>query len=174
MTQRNRRSRSRGRRRSGRMVWVNHDLNLVLAPNTIQLQNLLVNAPDFMLFDSTIQTVIIEDLSFTFDSLAPAGLRRIAIGLIVAQELIDPDDLAAPLVDGTGPGWLGMLTTALNLSGVAPQNMSLTPHGPQRFNAKRRFRENDVTLHMQMQNVTPASDTNLKLSGIIRTLLHIP
>ena len=175
MTTRRRNTRSSRRgRRTGRDVWVNHDVNFSLTNNNISNFDLLTNAKDFMLFDTTITSVIIEDLHFSFDSLAPAGLRRIAIGLITGNAELDSTDFTSPLVDGVGPPWMVMLTSALNLSGVAPQNMTLTKNGPMTIRSKRRFKENDSTLFMVIHNISPAVDTTLLLSGIIRTLIHVP
>jgi len=162
------------RRRTGRDVWVNHDLNEIPLVNGIGNKDLLIPAPDFMTFDTTINSVILEDIHFSYDSLAPAGLRRFAIGLVVLKENLGSANMPVILQDGVGPPWLGMLHAAGNISGVAPQNINLTPNGPVIFKAKRRFRENDSTLYLVFQSVSPAADTAPLLSGIIRILIHIP
>jgi len=173
MTNRNRR-RFTPRRRTGRDVWVNHDLNEIPVPNTVQIKNLLLPAPDFMTFDTTVNTIIVEDIHWGFDSLAPAGLRRLALGFVVLRTGTGPGGAPAPLTDGVGPPWMGMLHASENLSGVAPQNISVIKGDPIRFKAKRRFRENESSVFLVYQTISPGADTNQTLSGVIRILIHIP
>jgi len=166
--------RKQPRRRTGRLVWVNNDVNLIPTVSGVNLTAILTNAPDFMLFNTTIVTVIIQSLVFTYDSIAPAGTRRFFIGLRTAPELIDAVDFPNPLTDGVGPPWMAVLHNAHNVSGVAPQTLNLTPNGPVVVKAKRRFKQNNETLFLHTQSVSPAVDTNPLLSGFIRTLLYIP
>jgi len=100
MTARRSGRRNGTRKRTGRNVWVNNDVNLSPTLNAFELKDILENAPDFMTFDTTIVSVIIESLNFTYDSLAPAGVRRMAIALIVAPESITTSQLDPILFDG--------------------------------------------------------------------------
>ncbi len=177
MTTRNRRStrRSSTRRRTGRDVWVNFDVNQVLTLGNIASFDLLVGAAEFMVFDSTIQAVIIEHLDYSYVSVAPAGIRRIAVGFMTGLNTLDSIDFTGPLVDGVGPAWMGMLGASHSVSGLTVQNLTMTPAGPITLKSKRRFRENDATLWMVTQNNhNIAIDTSLALTGLIRILLHIP
>ncbi len=179
MTTRNRRSgrRSRGtRRRTGRNVWVNHDLNEVPVVNTLTTRNLLVNAKDFMLFDTTIVSVIIEDLHWSFTSTTTSGTRRLAIAMLTGLDTLDAADFTSLFVDDVGPAYMVLLTKTLRVddAGSLPHNVNITPQGPITLRAKRRFKENDATLWLLIQQVGPATDPNQELSGLVRTLIHIP
>ena len=178
MTTRNRRSRrSRGsQRRTGRNVWVNHDVNEIPVVNTLTTRNLLVNAKDFMLFDTTIVNVIIEDLKWTFTSTSTSGTRRLAIALITGMDTLDAADFSSLYLDDVGPPYMVLLTKTIRVddAGSLPHNVDITPQGPVVVKAKRRFKENDATLWLIIQQLGPATDPNQELSGIIRTLIHIP
>jgi len=176
MTNRNRRSTGsrRTRRRTGRNVWVNHDVNATPVVNSLSLLDIMQNAPDFMVFDTTVVSVIIESLNYSYVSIAPAGVRRISVGIMALHEGIDASDISPILVDGVGPPWMVLLENSHSISGLTVQNLSLTPTGPIHIKAKRRFRENETTLFLVIQSNHIAADTVPALIGIIRTLIHIP
>ncbi len=176
MTNRNRRSTRRNTRsgRTGRLVWVNHDVNEIPVANTLGIRNILANAKDFMLFDTTVVSIIIENLTWTFDSVAPAGTRRMAVALLQGKDTLDIADFTNLLVDGVGPAYMLLLGKTLNLSGVQPQTIQITPDEPVHIKAKRRFKENDQTIFLLHQNTTPAADTAQQLTGLIRTLIYVP
>ena len=175
MTNRNRRpARTARRGRTGRNVWINENINAVVQPNNIQILDLITQAGDFMTYDTTITEVIVTDLHWSFTSIAPSGLRQMRCALIVAPKLMDAADFQVPFGDHIGSPWMGMWGNHLKLSGVDVFNIPLTPIGGLRFHAKRRFRENDSTLWLIFQNVSAGTDTDNLLSGMTRTLVHIP
>jgi len=175
MTSRRRSTRSRGtRRRTGRNVWVNHDVNTTPAVNSLGLLNIMQNAPDFMTFDTTVVSIVVVSLQYSYVSIAPAGIRRISVAFQAMHEGIDAADITPTLTDGVGPPYMGVLHASHSISGLTVQNLDLTPQGPVVFKSKRRFRENETTLFMINQSVHVATDTTPALTGFIRTLLHIP
>ena len=127
-----------------------------------------------MTFDSTIVSVQLNGLNFSYDSLAPAGIRRFAIVLLTAHQNIDPADLTPPLTDNIGPTWMYSIHNSHNISGVAPQNIAMTPSTGVTVRSKRRFKENNETLWMGIQTITEGLETNWDLSGLVRVLIHIP
>jgi len=178
MTNRNRRPQRRARpARTARMVWVNEHVDLVLLNNSVQVINVLTLAEEFMLFDTTIVSVIIPVLQVMGEALTDDGIREVRVALEVGKNTLDSDDFNQLLQDSVGPSWLwiagdAQFTTVLNekikldLLGNA---------GVARVKAMRRFRENDSTLFLIVQNFSPSgSEEGLILRGMIRTLLRIP
>ena len=178
MTNRNRRSFGRpGRRTSGRharLVWVNENVNEIVVPNTKAARDLLTAAKDFMTFDTTIIETIVTDLTWSFDSIAPSGKRQMRLALQIAPSAMDSDDFSFLFADSVGSPWMGVFGETRNLSGVQTQNFEFTKNGVLRFSSKRRFRENESTLFLIYQSLSPAVDTSNTLDGMIRTLLRIP
>ena len=174
MTNRNRRTSRGPRRRPGRNVWVNENINTIVTPNNIQILDLLSFAQDFMTYDTTINEVIITDLHWSFTTTDPAGLRQMRCGLIVAPKGMDANDFQVPFGDHIGTPWMGMWGNHLRMSGVQNGNISLAPAEGLRFHSKRRFRENDSTLWLVYQSVVSGVDGDNLLSGMSRTLIHIP
>ncbi len=176
MTQRRRTRGFRGtRRRTGRNVWVNNDVNAAPVNGVVGAVDLLVGALDFMRFDSTVQTIVIPNLNLAFDSLAPSGNRRIAINFQVGRDTLDPADFESPFLDNVGPPYMGVLSQTKRVSGVQVQNIPLIDPGKGiSFDSKRRFRENNSTLWMVFMFLSVAADTSITLDGHVRTLLHIP
>ena len=163
------------RRRTGRNVWVNHDVNQIPIGNQLGTKDLLTGAAkDFMLFDTTVVRTIIQNLTWTFDSLAPAGTRRMAVAMLQGHTNLDQADFSNLLVDDVGPAYLGILSRTINVSGVAPVTLEITPPEPVIWKSQRRFKENNQTIWLLHQNITPAADTNQQLTGYIRMLIHIP
>jgi len=179
MTQRNNRFRGRPARRrgrTGRNVWVNTNVNSTLAPDAVQILDLLTPAADFMTFDTTVVSVIVVNLHYSFASLGPDHNVHIACGLLTAIDTMDANDAPIPLEDNIGPPWMGLLMKSERVSGVASQNIPLTPNSEAlRFQAKRRFRENNSTVWLVMQSSNAGiADSGITLDGIIRVLIHIP
>ena len=173
-TRRSRGSRGRSRGRTGRNVWVNENINEIVVINGIQIRDILGSAEQFMTFDTTVQEVIVTDLHYSFVSVAPAGVRNFRCALIVGSKLLDAADFQVLFADSLGPAWMGVWGNHVSVTGVDVQNLPLTPREGLRFHSKRRFRENNDTVWFVFQNVAPATDTTPLLSGMFRTLIHIP
>ncbi len=176
MTNRNRRQARRPARRSSRLVWVNENINSVLVDDSLIVIDLLTNAQNFMLFDTTIVSVIVEDLHYSFEMSMTESLVDLRVALIVAPSTMDGDDFQNVFADSIGPPWLGMLGGHERVPNGGTGNINLTPAGPIKFKAKRRFRENNSTLFMIIQNVVGpgGATTDENFSGFVRTLLRIP
>ncbi len=177
MTSRNRRFPARRRpQRTSRRVWVNQNIAVALTENSIQIIDLLDAAPEFMLFDSTILRVILSPFFFSINISANQLIREVRYALFVGNELLDSADVPGLFTNTVGPPWMhvggeGALFTAA--SQLATFDLtSGRPHIEVR--AKRRFKENDATLWLAIQNEAHASDVSLRIDGYARTLIHIP
>ena len=162
-------------RRTGRNVWVNENINEIPVDNTIAAINFLTQAKDFMKFDTTIVSVVVTDLNFSFQKLTQ-GVVDFRYALMVAPDTMDNDDFQTLFADSVGSPWMYMS----GLHGLVPDQGIASfqfAGGPDtvRIKAKRRFRENNSTLWLIHQNVvTVGSTINENLGGMVRTLLHIP
>ena len=180
MSNRNRRPRSRTRR-SGRFVWVNRAFApTALVNNVLQAFDLLAVAPEFMVFDTTITRVHVPFLQVDFSPDATEGYREIRWNLQVARTTMDaPQDFQSMQVDSVGPPWMHTAGIGVQLPAGLPagsqQNLLLSDtRNPADIKAKRRFRENSVTLFLLVETNMNAGDTGLSMNGLIRTLLWIP
>ncbi len=179
MTTRQRRSgrRTGTRRRTGRRVWVNENINAIPVDNSIFSIDLLTSAAEFMTFDTTIVHVVITDLTFSFQVDDSGGLINSRFALIVAPSLMDVDDFQPLFADSIGPPWMYVkgLHTQAPVNSVIALNFTAS-NGPIHVKAKRRFKENNSTLFMLFQNIVEGGTTLSQehLSGMTRTLLHIP
>ena len=176
MTQRNRpRSRPARAQRRGRRVWVNENINSVPADNTIEAIDCLTAAADFMTFDTTIEAVIIPDMAYSFQKLT-AGVVDFRMALIVGPTTLDNDDFQTLFADSIGAPWLGVWGAHARIPDQGLLTFALAAgFDVIRVKAKRRFRENDSTLWLVIQNVVTSGTTiNENLGGMVRTLLHIP
>ena len=175
MTTRNRRP-PRTRARTSRRVWVNQNVETALTVNTRQIIDVLQAAPEFMLFDTTILRVILAPLFFTTITTVTQGIREVRYSLFIGTELLDSDDsptlfnntIGADHMHVGGSGALFSSTTQL-------VTFDLT-EGIEHIDvkAKRRFRENDSTLWLLVENEGVAGDVGLRMDGYVRTLLHVP
>ena len=157
------------------MVWINENINSVIVQNSIQIINLLTAGREFMLFDTTIMSVIVTDLAFTGVSDATVGKRQIRCALLVAIDTIDSADMPALFSDTVGTPWLGVWGNTALVTASQAYTISLSSIPAMRFAAKRRFRENNASLFLVVQNVIAGGgDTALALDGMIRTLVRIP
>ncbi len=178
MTMRKRRSGRRGgtRRRTGRLVWVNENINLIPVENSTLITDLLSAAADFMTFDTTIVTVVITDLVFSYQVDVSGGLVNARFALTVARSLIDQVDLQTPFASSIGPPWLYVKGKHSQDPINSVVNQDFCESGPIIVRAKRRFKENNSTLWMHFQNVVEGETdiSGVHLSGMTRTLLYIP
>ncbi len=178
MTNRNRRSRrtSQPRRRTGRNVWVNEHFNILLSIDNINAVNLLAAADNFMTFDTTIVEVIMPVLAYEVRTDATIGTRQIRWALQVAPSTFDVADFETLYADSIGPPWMQTGGDAFKTAAVGDLNLSLTVAngGPIRAKASRRFRENDSTLWLILENRSNAGDSSLTINGFSRTLIRIP
>jgi len=178
MTNRNRRFSGRPTRRTsgrhGRLVWVNADVNEIPVAGILGIRDLLTAADAFMTFDTTIITTIIESMSHTYNSVAPAGTRSARVALQTGPVASFASNFASLFVNSIGPPWMYLASEVHNITGVQVQELDLVPNPPTVVKSKRRFKENNNTLWLIHQTVHPAADTNLQLLGYVRTLLRIP
>ncbi len=178
MTNRNRPPARRSTRpgRTSRRVWVNTDVDLTLVVDTLQIVNLLTVAAEFMLFDSTILQVVVADLAMSFTPTASANVRRVRWALETGKDTLDSPDIESIIGLTIGPSWLYTSGGSVNISNAqVPQNIDLLRgQADIRVKAKRRFRENDSTLWLIIQNNMSAGDASIKFTGMFRTLLLIP
>ena len=154
---------------------MNHFINVALTVNTQQIINLLSTAATFMLFDSTILRVIIPSLALTYDAAANLGNRRVAVALETGKDTLDSADMQSLLSSSVGAPWMYYTRTENRLAAVAAATTQfLSPPEGIDIKSKRRFRENDSTLWMTVENQMDPADANLQLQGQARTLLRIP
>jgi len=172
-TRRGRRSPSRGR--TSRRVWVNTLINTTVVIDTVQIVDLLGGAENFMLFDSTILGVKIPWLSYTMVTSATVAIREFAYYLITGLATLDAVDFTPPRTTGVGPAMMHFGGISF-LSGAIANVTSNLVSGVETVDikAKRRFKENDTSLFLVMENASEVGDTAIQLSGYIRTLLLIP
>ena len=114
-------------------------------------------------------------MAYAFNTDTTSGKRQVRIAFQVAPSTMDGDDFESLFADSIGPPWMGMLGRTVNFANIATAaTFDLLAGAPIRFKARRRFRENDSTLFMVIQNLTPGVDTDLTLDGMVRTLIRIP
>ncbi len=176
-TRRRSRRRSAPRRRSGRLVWVNHRLDQVaLALNGSVLIDVLTSAADFMVFDTTIVSVLFTHLSASVTTSVDQATRSTGAALFVGHENLDVADITdGPLSSSIGPPWMWHSMNCLSQGVVSRLNLPLVQIGLGLFvKAQRRFKENNSTLFLVVETDVHANDTAADLTGYIRTLLRIP
>ncbi len=177
MTNRNRRGRSGGpKRRSGRNVWVNNDFTSNPVGDALAIVNLLQGAESFMTFDTTIVEVVIPVMNYSVLTDATVANRGVRCALMVAQENLDASDMISLFTDSVGPPWLWTGGDEFRTGAAGQLNLSLViaNGGTIRAKAKRRFRENDATLFLIVDNESEAGDSQQILRGFARILIHIP
>ncbi len=147
-----------------------------LANNGIAIVNLLAGADNFMTFDTTIVETIIPVLNFSCTTNATDAIRGIRVALLVAPSTHDASDMTRLFTDSIGPPWMWFAGDELRTNAIGKLNLSLafSSAGAIRAKSKRRFRENESTLFLVIDNQTESGDTILFLSGFCRTLIHIP
>ncbi len=176
MTNRNRNRPTNRPRRTSRRVWVNETLGTALVVNTLTLVDLLSAAQQFMIFDSTILRVLLGPFYFSINLSANQLIREVRYAVFTGPQTLDAADVESLFGDSIGPaymhvGGLGGLFTAQSQL----VTLDLNPDGASvDIKAKRRFRENDQTVWLAVQNVVHASDTTLRIDGWARTLIHVP
>jgi len=177
MTTRRRSGRRSGtRKRAGRNVWVNENINSIMTANSVLALNCLTDAKDFMTFDTTIVQIIIPDFSIQFLTLVSDSIVNWRGVFQTAPTLMETDKFQVPFADSVGAPWMGTMGGHA-YANPGPHDIVIAGGGNPalRFQAKRRFRENDSTLVLMMQLVHSGGDIgSVRISGFIRTLLHIP
>ncbi len=159
------------------MVWVNEAVNIGLTVNSISVLPMLDPAGDFMVFDTTIVRVVIPTLQFTLSTTNVEGLRQFRWALFTAIDTMDPADATSLFADTIGPPWMATGGSGARFAGNIQQvtfDLVLANGGVIDVKAARRFRENSATLFLQTENVVNAADTNLNITGLVRTLIRIP
>ncbi len=129
-----------------------------------------------MMFDSTILGVKIPWLSYSMEAAATNAVREIAYYLITGKSTLDSVDFTVPRASGVGPAMLHCGGNSARLPATAA-SFSIDLRGGIEtidIRAKRRFKENEETLWMVIENASEAGDTVLKLNGLVRTLLLVP
>ena len=176
MTTKSRRSSRRRttRSRTGRNVWVNVGFNIQIVQDTIASLGLLGPAGDFMTFDTTIVETIMTDLQLVGDKTGLGNLET-RWALQTAPSTMDSDDFEPMLTDSIGPPWMYVAGLTARITDGIAFTMNYGVPGGIRAKAKRRFRENDATLFLVFQNaVAGGTALNMRLTGMSRTLIHIP
>ena len=177
MTTRSRRfSPRRSGRRTSRKVWVNRIIQGALTIDTIQLFDMLTSAVDFMKFDSTILRVLFPSLSVSFDATATLGNREFAFSVFTGPENLDSADVPDLFTSGIGQPHMSYAKNNFRLAATAQSvTTDLRPNGETLdIKAKRRFKENDTTLWLALQNNLITNDATIEINGLCRTLLLIP
>ncbi len=173
---RGRRSQRTPRARTSRRVWANSTIATSLTVDAIQIIDMLAIADDFMLFDSTILSVLMTDLFVSFDAAAVLETRQFQIALLTGKNTLDSDDFLSLFASNIGPPYMWRTGKQARLAAsVQAVTVDFTEGAHEiRIKAKRRFTENDETLWFVVQNNMNAGDSNVVLSGTCRVLLHIP
>ena len=158
------------------MVWINRQIGSVLTVDALTIFDLMTGADNFMKFDTTIVRVVIPTLRFSITTDATAAVRHCRIALTTGRDTLDVLDFQSLFVDSTGPPWLYVTGTAFASEGVSVNTLTLdsTLGRPQEIKSARRFKENDSTLWLVVENRAEAGDTALRIDGFIRTLVRIP
>jgi len=178
MTNRNRPPprRRTGPRRTGRNVWVNDLVSAALTVDAIALIDLLSTAADFMLFDTTIVRIVQSHMAISGRHDNTNGVRAAAVAYFVGPALLDADDIDRIMVSSIGSPWMWHRMNSAVFGNTAAGDFTFLMNSDSalRIGAKRRFKENDSTLWLAVENQTAAGDTNLRVDGFVRTLIHIP
>ncbi len=158
------------------MVWVNQAINnSALTANGVNLIALLGQAGDFMVFDTTIMAVYLH-LDFSLVTSADRLVRKVGVALAVHPDTLDAADITeGPLQSSIGPPWMWHSTTGIQIAAVGELTLPLPAfESNAHVKAKRRFRENNSTLFLEVENIVHANDTLPILNGFVRTLIRIP
>ena len=177
MTNRNTtRRRSQPARRTGRNVWVNQSFNATLVIDGLAQVNLLTVAQDFMTFDTTVVQVVITVFNYAVLTGPTVGTREIRYALILAPINMDASDHSTLFTDTIGPPYMYTGGDAFRTGAAGQLNLSLilANGGPIVAKSKRRFRENDSSVFLLLDNESEADDTQLVVTGWARVLIHIP
>jgi len=171
-----RRASRRGKPRTSRRVWVNTRINQSLTVDTIEIVDLLAGAAEFMVFDCTVLAMMVTWLTYTSDLAATLGTREIAVAIHKGDELLDSADAISPRTSSIGPPWLWNKCSSARFAATAQSQTTdlISGENAVRIKAMRRFTENNQTLWLTVENASEAGDTNLNLSGMVRTLLLVP
>ncbi len=156
---------------------MNQHLSEVIVAGAIMPIDLLVAASDFMTFDTTIVSVVIPELNFSFVAEATTDVRDFRYALLLANSLIDGADLQSFFTDSIGAPWMytgGLSTKLSGAAGSVDMNLVFQNGGPIIAKSKRRFRENDSTVFLVVDSRLDAGDTVPLVTGFTRTLIHIP
>ena len=129
-----------------------------------------------MTFDTTVVHVVIPDLAATFTVESSGGQIDFRFALITANNGMDVADFTQLFLSSIGPSWLYVGGAHIDSVINAKIVLNFTSSGPIHVRAKRRFKENNETLWMLVQNVVEGGTTlaDTHWSGMTRTLLHIP
>ena len=178
MTISRRRSGRRGgtRRRTGRNVWVNEHIGVALPPNSFSFTELLTEAAEFMVFDTTVVHIVIPAFFIQATFLVSDGLVTTRYAIIKASKLADGDDFEQLFIDSIGPPWLGVFGGSIT-GDPGPHGLNIAGGGAPvlHFKAKRRFTENNDTLWLLMQSANSGGATGTTtVEAMVRTLIHIP
>ncbi len=177
MTNRNRsRAPRRPRRRTGRLVWVNRHIESGMAVDTLLSLDMLTAASEFMVFDTTIVAVVINDLVLRLTTDATSGLRQVRCALVTGKDTLDAADFDDSLfANSIGPSYMWFGGNSLQTAAISNVTLPLTPVGePVLVKSSRRFRENNQTLWLVAENRVNAGDSALQLNGHLRALIRIP
>ena len=174
MTNRNRRQPTRTRK--GRNVWVNQSFNAALVIDGLAQVNLLTVAQDFMTFDTTVVQVVIPVFNYAVLTDAQIGTREIRYAIIAAPTNMDASDHSTLFTDTIGPPYMYTGGDAFRTGAIGQLNLSmvLANGGPIVAKAKRRFRENDSSIFLLLDNESESGDSSLTVTGFARVLIHIP
>jgi len=156
------------------MVWVNKPLVAAsIVGDTSVAISLLDPAKDFMTFDTTIERIVITDLTFTFLKTVATGVVTARFALQIAPTTMDTDDFESLFLDSIGPPW--MYTSGVTGNVNNGVSATFTFDSSRLLKAKRRFRENDSTLFLIFSNIVDGGFySGGQLDGMIRTLIRIP
>ncbi len=129
-----------------------------------------------MVFDTTIVAVVIPLLQFTIVTDASVAVRECRAALTVGRNTLDTVDFASLFTNSTGPPWMWFGATAAIFGAATTVTLRLAgpPGEGVRIKAQRRFRENDQTLWLVLENRIEAGDSVPRVDGFIRTLIRIP
>ena len=163
--------------RAARRVWVNTKVNKSLTIDSVDILDLLTGvAETWMLFDSTILSIKIPWLSYSMEAAAVNAVRELAWYLITGKSTLDAVDFTPPRTSGVGPSMLYCGGSSARLAATAQSfTIDLTEGTPTiDINTMRRFKENDETLWLVIENASEAGDASFLVSGLVRTLLLVP
>ena len=167
--------------KTGRLTWANRFIAYPqsLAATGRQFFDLLASAESFQKFDSTIVHVI-GALSFTYIQVAAGSSSEdciVGAYLYVADDNLQLTNFPDLTAEATQPSYLwthyhaARILRTTETAGDQADN-SLNWYAPLDVKAMRKFRENNKTLWLVIDNISTTH--SLLFGGLIRTLVRIP